>query len=108
LTNPGKESCDLVNSISLENYISTLLSKEMNGTWPVEALKAQAVAARTYAFERVKRGAGMELNEKLYHLESSEKDQVSGSFMDITEKTVLATRETNGEILVGPSGKVAP
>ena len=108
LTNPGKESCDLVNSIPLENYITTLLSKEMNGTWPVEALKAQAVAARTYAFDRVQKNLGMEAAEKLYHLESSEKDQVSGSFMDITEKTLQAARETAGEILVGPSGKIAP
>lgn len=107
LTNPGKESCDLVNSIPLENYISTLLSKEMNGTWPVEALKAQAVAARTYAYDRVRKGVGMEA-DKLYHLESSEKDQVSGSFMDNTEKTLQAARETAGEILVGPSGKIAP
>ena len=106
LTNPGKDSCDLVNSIPMENYITTLLSKEMNGTWPVEALKAQAVAARTYAFDRLKKqNAGV---VQLYHLESSEKDQVSGTFFDITEKTLKAAKETEGEILVGPSGKVAP
>jgi stage II sporulation protein D len=106
LTNPGKDSCDLVNSIPMENYITTLLSKEMNGTWPVEALKAQAVAARTYAFDRLKKqNAGI---TQLYHLESSEKDQVSGTFFDITEKTLKAAKETEGEILVGPSGRVAP
>lgn len=107
LTNPGKESCDLVNLVPMENYITTLLSKEMNGTWPVEALKAQAVAARTYAYDRIKRGMGMEI-DKLYHLESSEKDQVSGTFKDITQLTVRAAKETEGEILVGPSGKIAP
>jgi stage II sporulation protein D len=109
LTNPTKESCDLVNSIPMESYITTLLAKEMNGTWPVEALKAQAVAARTYAYDRLKKYANTPLEQdKLYHLESSEKDQVSGSFMDITENTLKASRETAGEILVGPSGKVAP
>ncbi|MGE3611540.1 MAG: SpoIID/LytB domain-containing protein [Bacteriovoracaceae bacterium] len=109
LTNPGKDSCDLVNSIPLESYIMTLLSKEMNGTWPVEALKAQAVAARTYAYDRVlKEGMRIDANDKLYHLESSEKDQVSGTFFDITAKTLKASRDTEGEILVGPSGKVAP
>ena len=98
------QSCDLVNSIPLEAYITTLLAKEMHGSWPVEALKAQAVAARTYAFERLKRSnAG-----KLYDLESSEKDQVSGTFFDATENTLKASKETEGEILVGPSGKVAP
>lgn len=101
LTNPAHESCDLVNNISMEDYITTLLAKEMNGTWPVEALKAQAVAARTYAYDRLG-------GPKLYHLESSEKDQVSGSFMDITRNTLKATRSTEGEVLVGPSGKIAP
>ncbi len=102
LASPGQQSCDLVNSTSMESYITTLLAKEMNGTWPVEALKAQAVAARTYAYDRLK------AHSKLYHLESSERDQVSGTFADITEKTLKAARETDGEILVGPSGRVAP
>jgi stage II sporulation protein D len=108
LTNPGQSSCDLVNLVPMEAYLSTLLSKEMNGTWPVEALKAQAVAARTYAYERIIRGEGVEATDKLYHLESSEKDQVSGTYFDITKNTVQAARETEGEILVGPSGKISP
>ncbi len=108
LTNPGQESCDLVNLVSMESYLTTLLAKEMNGTWPVEALKAQAVAARTYAYDRIKKGAGLENPDKLYHLESSEKDQVSGTFFDITAKTIKAAKATEGEILVGPSGKVTP
>jgi stage II sporulation protein D len=108
LTNPGQEACDLVNLVPLEAYLTTLLSKEMNGTWPVEALKAQAVAARTYAYDRIIKGMGMENSDKLYHLESSEKDQVSGTFHDITEKTLVASKATEGEILVGPTGKIAP
>lgn len=107
LTNPGNDSCDLVNLIPMENYLTTLLSKEMNGTWPVEALKAQAVAARTYAYDRIRKGGDLNL-DKLYHLESSEKDQVSGTYFDITKKTVQAAKETEGMILVGPSGRVAP
>lgn len=108
LTTPGSESCDLVNDIPLEAYLRTLLSKEMNGSWPIEALKAQAVAARTYAYDRLLKSGGMLDTKKLYHLESSEKDQVSGSFFDVTEKTLRASRDTEGEIIVGPSGKVSP
>ena len=104
LADTKTERCDLVNSIPLEAYITTLLAKEMNGTWPIEALKAQAVAARTYALDRLRKShVG-----KLYDLESSEKDQVSGTFFDATEKTLRASRETEGEILIGPSGKIAP
>jgi stage II sporulation protein D len=109
VSSPVHESCDLINSIPLEAYIMTLLPKEMNGSWPVEALKAQAVAARTYALERIKKNGGLGISkDKLYHLESSEKDQVSGSFFDITDKSLKATKETEGEVLLGPSGKMAP
>lgn len=108
LTNPGQQSCDLVNLVPMEAYLTTLLSKEMNGTWPVEALKAQAVAARTYAYDRIKKNIGIESADKLYHLESSEKDQVSGTYFDITQKTLQAARETEGMILTGPSGRIAP
>lgn len=108
LTNSSHDSCDLVNLVPMESYLTTLLAKEMNGTWPVEALKAQAVAARTYAYDRIKRGIGVDKKDKLYHIESSEKDQVSGTFFDVTKKTLTATKETHGEILIGPSGKIAP
>lgn len=101
VSDPESTDCHLINKIPMESYIATLLSKEMNGTWPVEALKAQAVAARTYAYQRMN-------SEAVYHLESSEKDQVSGTFLDITEKTLIAAKGTEGEILVGPSGKITP
>lgn len=107
LTSPNQQSCDLVNNVSMETYLMTLLSKEMNGTWPLEALKAQAVAARTYAYERLNKVGSFD-DDKLYHLESSEKDQVSGTYLDITKKTLNAAKETQGMILVGPSGKISP
>lgn len=108
LASPDHLNCDLVNEIPLEAYLRTLLAKEMNGTWPVEALKAQAVAARTYAFQRLKVQGKDASPDKLYHLESSEKDQVSGNFFDVTEKTLLASKDTEGEILIGPTGKITP
>jgi stage II sporulation protein D len=108
LTSAHSDSCDLVNEIPMEAYLRSLLAKEMNGTWPLEALKAQAVAARTYAYNRVLSHSNIVDTSKLYHLESSEKDQVSGSFFDVTEKTLRASKETEGEVLVGPSGKIAP
>jgi len=109
ITSPKQESCDLVNLIPMESYITSLLSKEMNGTWPIEALKAQAVAARTYALHRIKNfnQPGLESHETIYHLESSEKDQVSGTYFDATPLTVQAAKETEGEILLPQSGKIS-
>ncbi len=39
----------VINYVSLEEYLYGVLPSEMGGLWPIEALKAQAVAARTYA-----------------------------------------------------------
>ncbi len=89
------QNCDIINELSIERYISTLLSKEMNGSWHVEALKAQAIAARSYAIDKINTNDG----SFSYDLESSEKHQVSGTFFDTTEKTLIATEDTFGLVL---------
>jgi stage II sporulation protein D len=38
-----------INALDLEDYVRGVVSAESPSTWPAEALKAQAVAARTYA-----------------------------------------------------------
>lgn len=45
--NGGKMT--VVNMIHLEDYVKGVISTEMSNSWPLEALKAQAVAARSYA-----------------------------------------------------------
>lgn len=45
-----------VNYVSMEDYLRSVVPSEMPGSWPLEALKAQAVAARTYA-AKLKEGA---------------------------------------------------
>lgn len=110
LTAKNNKSCDVVYESSIDDYLSSLLTKEMNSSWPIEALKAQAVAARTYALHKmnskqVSIAAGF---DKHYHLESSEKHQVSGQYFDATKETRRATRSTKGYVLVGPKGKMNP
>lgn len=110
LTSENQTGCDLINEIPLEHYISSLLSKEMNPKWPKEALKAQAVAARSYAYhkmvtEQVSKTKGFKVH---YDLENSEKHQVNGSFFDTTKTTERAALETRGEILVLDSGELTP
>lgn len=39
----------VINYITMDDYLYGVLPKEMSGDWPLEALKAQAVAARSYA-----------------------------------------------------------
>jgi stage II sporulation protein D len=39
---------EIINVVDLESYLRGVVAAEMPGSWPLEALKAQAVAARTY------------------------------------------------------------
>ncbi len=110
VTSPKGDSCDIINDIPMEAYISTLLTKEMNPKWPIEALKAQAVAARTYALHKMRtQQVTKELgSEAFYDLESSEKHQVGGNFFDATETTTLASNDTKGEVLTTETGQIQP
>jgi stage II sporulation protein D len=103
---PGKTGCDVVNIVPLESYLKTLLSKEMNSSWHLEALKAQAVAARTYAYHKM--NLQQARSSSFFDLESSEKHQVSGSLKDITKKTSFATEQTKGMILVTNKDELTP
>ncbi|HUP55572.1 MAG TPA: SpoIID/LytB domain-containing protein [Methylomirabilota bacterium] len=44
------------NELKLERYLRGVLPAEMPSTWPTEALKAQAIAARSYAARRLRPG----------------------------------------------------
>lgn len=43
------EGMTVVNYVEIEDYVKGILPYEMSSSWPIEALKAQAVCARTYA-----------------------------------------------------------
>jgi len=110
LTSHSGKSCDLVNQLPMESYISSLLAKEMNSKWPTEALKAQAVAARSYAIYKMNTGG---VSRKLgreahYDIENSEKHQVNGTLMDTTKSTWNAAKETTGEVLLKKNGDFVP
>lgn len=49
--------------LDLEEYLRGVVPSEMPASWPLEALKAQAVAARTYAARRAGKGKGYDLDD---------------------------------------------
>ena len=95
--------CDLIQSIKISNYLGSLLAKEMNGSWPLEALKAQAVAARSYAMDKINK-----TQSSNFDIISGEIHQVSGSQEDVTEKTSKAVFDTQGEVLVNDEKLLVP
>ncbi|WP_246845613.1 SpoIID/LytB domain-containing protein [Bdellovibrio sp. ZAP7] len=93
---PG-EQVDVVGVLPLDEYLAGVLSSEMPTNWPIETLKAQAVAARSYALSVMEERA-----DKPYHLESSVLDQVFRHVADGDEsdpklqKALKAVRDTAG------------
>lgn len=106
ITSDDKKSCDVINEVDMDIYIGSLLSKEMNSSWPIDALKAQAVAARTYAMYQMSKSKLQD--SSFYDLENSEKHQVTGDFFDVTKRTLQAARETSGMLLTNDFGEIIP
>lgn len=86
----------VINRLPLETYLLGIVGSEMPPSWSDEALKAQAVAARTYA---VQRRMYMRAGNKPYDLESNVLSQVYNGAENITPSVVQAVLATRGEVL---------
>jgi stage II sporulation protein D len=84
----------IVNILDLESYIKGVLYHEISHRWPMDAIKAQAVAARTYA---VYQKEAMKLKD--YDLTADTSSQVYGGYESEKRKTNRAVNFTYGEIL---------
>jgi len=89
----GEEGLYLINEIPLEEYIKSVVKSETGRDWDIEALKAQAVVARTYAvFQKSKNG------HFKYDITSTTLHQVyNGDVQD--ERISGAVKATEDEIL---------
>lgn len=85
----------VVNTIELEQYIRGVLYHEVSHRWPMEAMKAQAVAARTYALYQMKKNKADE-----YDVTGDIYSQVYGGKSAERFRTNIAVKRTLGEILV--------
>jgi len=58
---PGDKGLLVVNELPLEDYLVGLINCEISSAWPIEAVKAQAVIARTYAINRKTPGKALSI-----------------------------------------------
>jgi len=93
----GQNGLYVINEIGLEEYIKGVVAGEMGSSWEIEALKAQAVAARTYAIFQMKNGAKQK--PLRYHLTSSVLHQVYKG-VSIADSIKRAVDETRGEVIL--------
>lgn len=57
----GGKRVRVVNAVGLESYLRGVVPSEMPDRWPAEALKAQAIVARTYALTHLQVGGDFDL-----------------------------------------------
>lgn len=84
----------VTNILALEDYLEGMLASEMSPSWEMEALKAQAVAARSYALYMMRHP-----KDPLFDLEDGIQDQVYGGVAMETARVTKAVRETAGTYL---------
>ena len=92
---PDEQGILLVNELYLEEYLKGVVPSEMPSSYSLEALKAQAVCARTYAWKQIQEG-------RLTEYDADVDDSVSYQvYQNVApqESTTKAVRETEGMIL---------
>lgn len=85
----------LLNDVDLEEYLKRVVPSEMPQSYELEALKAQAICARTYAWKRIQ---GSSYSEYGAHLDDSTNYQVYNN-METYDSTDRAVNETFGQVL---------
>lgn len=84
-----------------ESYVAGVVAGEMPNDWPMEALKAQAILARTYVMkflsEKTSRYGGADISTDIAEAQAYDAEAVNS-------RILTAVHETSGEILVADDG----
>ncbi|CAM3509190.1 SpoIID/LytB domain-containing protein [Marinicrinis lubricantis] len=89
----------VINELPFEHYLYSVVGTEMSGSWPLEALKAQAVAARTFALS-------LGTKYQIAHISDTTYDQAYYGNTRETTSTIQAVDDTKGVVLVDGSGQL--
>ena len=94
-----------IETLPLEQYLVGVLAGEMPTSYDIEALKAQAVAARTYTLKKIKTNKEKEYdvvdttNDQVYLDEQQLKNNWQNNYEENIKKIKQAIEETRGEYL---------
>ena len=83
-----------VNTLPMEQYLYGVVPNEMSNSFPVDALKAQAVCARSYAMAKCSRYA-----TRSYDLGDTSNDQVYHGYASKNLRAIAAVDATAGQVL---------
>ena len=90
----GGGNLTVVNVVGLEDYVQGVIIHEMNASWPLEALKAQAVCARTYAYRSL---ISSKHASQGFNLCNTNDCQVYSGIASASDNSRRAVEETRGE-----------
>ena len=96
----GGGNLTVVNIVDLETYIKGVVPYEMSSSWPLEALKVQAVCARSYAYINIHSGKHTSYHFDVCNTTDCQAYYGAGtnsSSYQATERTDQAVDETAGE-----------
>ena len=86
-----KNEVFVINVLGVEKYLTSVVGSEMPHRWPLEALKAQAIASRTYVLKKT--------GNNLYDIDSTQIDQVYNGLESKTFKTNKAVKHTRSLVI---------
>lgn len=101
--------CEVINVVDIEKYLDGLVNAEFSARWNEEAVAAQVVAARTYAYYQMLAARQAGPGKRHFDVDSTTKDQVyDGSYRE-DYRASRAVDKSRGLILsVGPAAPAAP
>lgn len=98
-----EEGIIVINEVLLEEYLYCVVPSEMPASYPDEALQAQAVCARTYAYGHMQHAGYPQYGA---HVDDSTSYQVYNNILE-QESTTTAVKETYGQLLYTAGGELA-
>jgi len=98
----GKTGLTVVNNVPIEEYLYGVIAREMSPEWPLEAVKAQTVAARSYAIHSLKKHQRDD-----YDVCDTTDCQVYGGRESEHPRIIKAVDDTAGKVILF-QGKVIP
>jgi len=98
----NQEALAAIEEVGIEDYLLGVLPYEMDPSWPLEALKAQAVVARSFAYSQL--GKYRRLG---YDLTSDTRSQLYRGRGEAWPRIRRAVEETRGEVM-GYRGRILP
>ena len=85
----------IINELGLEDYIAGIINNEISSKWPIEAIKAQSVIARTYAIYQMEAR-----KDNVFHMTGTYMDQVYTGAAVEDRASFRGVKKTLGEVLV--------